>query len=129
VNSYYAMDRAFAERRASDESRNSRYRRAQIAHGESFHGDKYPDVKADYVLATPPFNESVWPGELIKDHRRCVYGAAPGGNANFACEQQFLHHLAPAGIVGFLLANGSMSSHQSRESEIRRGYTRGGQKE
>ena len=91
-----------------------------IAHGDTFHQDQYPDVKADYVLANPPFNDSDWRGELLKDDKRWVYGVPPAGNANFAWVQHFLHHLAPTGIAGFVLANGSMSSNQSGEGEIRK---------
>jgi type I restriction enzyme M protein len=93
---------------------------AQIAHGDTFHNDKHPDLKADYVLANPPFNDSDWRGELLKDDKRWVYGVPPAGNANFAWVQHFIHHLAPTGIAGFVLANGSMSSNQSNEGEIRK---------
>jgi len=93
---------------------------AQIAHGDTFHNDKHPDLKADYVLANPPFNDSDWRGALLKDDKRWVYGAPPAGNANFAWVQHFIHHLAPTGLAGFVLANGSMSSNQSGEGEIRK---------
>src|SRR2546427_440770 len=93
---------------------------AQIAHGDTFHNDKHPDLKADYVLANPPFNDSDWRGELLKDDKRWVYGVPPPGNANFAWAQHFIHHLAPTGLAGFVLANGSMSSNQSGEGEIRK---------
>jgi type I restriction enzyme M protein len=93
---------------------------AQIAHGDTFHHDAHPDLKADYVLANPPFNDSDWRGELLKDDKRWVYGTPPAGNANFAWVQHFIHHLAPTGIAGFVLANGSMSSNQSNEGEIRK---------
>ncbi len=93
---------------------------AQIAHGDTFHNDGHPDLKADYVLANPPFNDSDWRGDLLKDDKRWAYGTPPPGNANFAWVQHFLHHLAPSGIAGFVLANGSMSSNQSGEGEIRR---------
>jgi type I restriction enzyme M protein len=93
---------------------------AQIAHGDTFHNDRHPDLKADYVLANPPFNDSDWRGELLRHDKRWVYGLPPVGNANFAWVQHFLHHLAPNGIAGFVLANGSMSSNQSGEGEIRR---------
>ncbi len=92
---------------------------AQIAHGDSFHRDAHPDLKSDFVLANPPFNDSDWRGELLKGDRRWVYGIPPAGNANFAWVQHFIHHLAPNGIAGFVLANGSMSSNQSGEGEIR----------
>ena len=93
---------------------------AQIAHGDTFHNDRHPDLKADYVLANPPFNDSDWRGELLRDDKRWVYGEPPAGNANFAWVQHFIHHLAPSGIAGFVLANGSMSTNQSGEGEIRR---------
>ena len=93
---------------------------AQIAHGDTFHNDKHPDLKADFVLANPPFNDSDWRGELLKDDKRWVYGVPPAGNANFAWVQHFISHLAPTGIAGFVLANGSMSSNQSGEGEIRK---------
>jgi len=93
---------------------------AQIAHGDTFHNDQHPDLKADYVLANPPFNDSDWRGELLKDDKRWVYGVPPAGNANFAWVQHFIHHLAPTGLAGFVLANGSMSSNQSGEGEIRK---------
>ena len=93
---------------------------ARIAHGDTFHHDQHPDLKADYVLANPPFNDSDWRGELLKDDKRWVYGTPPPGNANFAWVQHFLYHLAPIGIAGFVLANGSMSSNQSGEGEIRK---------
>jgi type I restriction enzyme M protein len=93
---------------------------AQIAHGDTFHKDGHPDLKADYVLANPPFNDSDWRGALLKDDPRWAYGAPPPGNANYAWVQHFLHHLAPTGLAGFVLANGSMSSNQSGEGEIRK---------
>src|SRR5947207_10493030 len=93
---------------------------AQIAHGDSFHRDAHPDLKSDFVLANPPFNDSDWRGELLKGDRRWIYGVPPPGNANFAWVQHFIHHLAPNGIAGFVLANGSMSSSQSGEGQIRK---------
>ncbi len=93
---------------------------AQIGHGDTFHNDRHPDLKADYVLANPPFNDSDWRGELLKDDKRWVYGTPPAGNANFAWVQHFIYHLAPTGLAGFVLANGSMSSNQSGEGEIRK---------
>jgi type I restriction enzyme M protein len=93
---------------------------AQIAHGDTFHDDKNPDLKADYVLANPPFNDSDWRGALLKDDKRWVYGVPPAGNANFAWVQHFIYHLAPTGLAGFVLANGSLSSNQSGEGEIRK---------
>ncbi|MBI4589464.1 MAG: N-6 DNA methylase, partial [Candidatus Rokubacteria bacterium] len=92
----------------------------QIAHGDSFHNDRHPDLKADYVLANPPFNDSDWRGDLLRNDKRWVYGTPPAGNANFAWVQHFIHHLSPTGMAGFVLANGSMSSNQSGEGEIRK---------
>ncbi len=92
----------------------------QIAQGDTFHNDRHPDLKADFVLANPPFNISDWGGERLRDDKRWQYGTPPAGNANFAWVQHIVHHLAPAGVAGFVLANGSMSSNQSGEGEIRR---------
>jgi type I restriction enzyme M protein len=89
-------------------------------HADSFHRDLHPDLKADFILANPPFNMSDWGGELLKDDKRWKYGIPPSGNANFAWVQHFIHHLAPTGLAGFVLANGSMSSNQSGEGEIRK---------
>ena len=93
---------------------------AAIAHGDSFHNDKHPDLRADYILANPFFNDSEWGGEQLGEDKRWVHGIPPVGNANFAWVQHFLHHLAPRGIAGFVLANGSMTSNQSGEGEIRK---------
>ncbi|MBF0503380.1 MAG: SAM-dependent DNA methyltransferase [Candidatus Riflebacteria bacterium] len=93
---------------------------AQIAHGDTFHNHQHPDLKADFVIANPPFNDSDWRGALLKDDKRWVFGQPPAGNANYAWVQHFIYHLAPAGIAGFVLANGSMSSNQSGEGEIRK---------
>ncbi len=92
----------------------------QIEHGDSFHNDRHPDLRAEYILANPPFNVSDWGGERLRDDKRWEYGVPPVGNANFAWVQHFLYHLAPRGTAGFVLANGSMSSNQSGEGEIRR---------
>ena len=93
---------------------------AQIGHGDTFHNDRHPEVKADYVIANPPFNDSDWRGELLKGDKRWVYGNPPAANANYAWVQHFVSHLAPTGLAGFVLANGSMSSNQSGEGEIRK---------
>ena len=92
----------------------------KIEHGDTFHNDRHPDLKADYILANPPFNISDWGGERLRDDKRWQYGAPPAGNANYAWVQHIVHHLAPAGVAGFVLANGSMSSNQSGEGDIRR---------
>ena len=98
----------------------------QIAHGDSFHNDRHPDLRADYILANPPFNVSDWGGERLQDDRRWQYGAPPRGNANFAWVQHMAYHLSPNGTAGFVLANGSMSSNQSGEGEIRKGLVEAG---
>ena len=92
----------------------------QIAHGDSFHNDRHPDLKADFILANPPFNVKDWGGDRMTDDKRWQYGIPPKGNANFAWVQHIVHHLAPTGTAGFVLANGSMSSNQSGEGDIRR---------
>jgi type I restriction enzyme M protein len=92
----------------------------QIAHGDTFQNDRHPDLKADFILANPPFNISDWGGERLKDDKRWKFGTPPAGNANFAWVQHIVHHLAPTGTAGFVLANGSMSSQQSGEGEIRK---------
>jgi type I restriction enzyme M protein len=89
-------------------------------HADSFHRDLHKDLKADFVMANPPFNMSDWGGERLRDDVRWKYGAPPAGNANFAWVQHIIHHLAPNGVAGFVLANGSMSSNTSGEGEIRR---------
>jgi type I restriction enzyme M protein len=86
----------------------------------SFLNDAHKDLKADYVLANPPFNDSDWKGELVREDMRWKFGVPPVGNANFAWVQHFIHHLAPRGVAGFVLANGSMSSNMSNEGEIRK---------
>ena len=92
----------------------------QIAHGDTFHNDRHPDLKADFILANPPFNVSDWGGERLKDDARWKFGVPPKRNANFAWVQHIVHHLAPTGTAGLVLANGSMSSQQSGEGEIRK---------
>ena len=89
-------------------------------HADTFRQDIHKDLKADFILANPPFNVSDWKGELLREDVRWKYGVPPVGNANFAWVQHFIHHLAPNGITGFVLANGSMSSNQSGEGEIRK---------
>ncbi len=92
----------------------------QIAHGDTFHNDRHPDLKADFIMANPPFNISDWGGERRRDDKRWAYGAPPASNANFAWVQHIIHHLAPTGVAGFVLANGSMSSNQAGEGQIRK---------
>jgi len=87
-------------------------------HADTFRRDLHKDLKAQFVLANPPFNDSDW--HRVDDDVRWKYGTPPKGNANFAWVQHFIHHLAPDGMAGFVLANGSMSSNQSGEGDIRK---------
>ena len=87
-------------------------------HADTFRRDLHKDLKADYVIANPPFNDSDW--HRNDEDVRWKYGTPPKGNANFAWVQHFIHHLSPTGTAGFVLANGSMSSNQSGEGDIRK---------
>ena len=86
----------------------------------SFHKDELPDLKADFILANPPFNVSDWGGDRLREDARWTFGVPPTGNANYAWLQHIHHHLAPNGVAGVVLANGSLTSNQSNEGEIRR---------
>lgn len=86
----------------------------------SFHRDELADVKADFILANPPFNISDWGGDRLPEDARWKFGVPPVGNANFAWLQHIYHHLAPKGAAGVVLANGSLTSNQSNEGDIRR---------
>ena len=88
--------------------------------GGSFLKDAHPDLKADYILANPPFNQSDWGREILQDDARWKYGVPPNGNANFAWMQHMLYHLASNGVMATVLANGSLSSNTSGEGEIRK---------
>ncbi len=91
---------------------------------DTFHNDVHKDLRADFILTNPPFNVSDWGGERVRDDVRWTYGGTPPvGNANFAWVQHIVHHLAPNGIAGFMLANGSMSSNTSGEGDIRKAIT------
>jgi type I restriction enzyme M protein len=87
---------------------------------DSFTSNLHPDLKADYILANPPFNISDWWNNKLAEDVRWQYGTPPKGNANYGWVQHMVHHLAPNGMAGFVLANGSMSSNQSGEGEIRK---------
>lgn len=89
-------------------------------HADTFHDDLHKNLKADFILANPPFNISDWGGELLKDDVRWKYGTPPNGNANFAWVQHMIHHLAPYGTAAIVLANGSLSSNTSNEGQIRK---------
>lgn len=86
----------------------------------SFLNDAHKDLKADYIIANPPFNVSDWGGDLLRKDGRWQYGVPPVGNANYAWIQHFLYHLAPNGQAGFVLAKGSLTSKTSGEGEIRK---------
>ena len=87
---------------------------------DTFHNDLHPTLKADYIMANPPFNLSDWNDGSLNDDVRWKYGLPPNGNANFAWIQHMIHHLAPNGRLGLVLANGSLSSQSGGEGEIRR---------
>ena len=99
---------------------------AKIQYGDSFRDDQFKDLKSDFILANPPFNDSDWGGDILQDDVRWKYGIPPKGNANFAWVQHFMHHLSPKGKAGFVLANGSMSSNTSNEGDIRKAIVEGG---
>ena len=84
----------------------------------SFHKDELPDLKADFILANPPFNISDWGGDRLREDVRWKYGIPPVGNANYAWLQHIIHHLAPNGTAGVVLANGAESPSLKAESEI-----------
>jgi type I restriction enzyme M protein len=88
--------------------------------GDTFGNDLHPDLRADFVIANPPFNISNWGGKNLRDDPRWAHGTPPAGNANFAWIQHMLHHLAPTGTMATILANGSLSSQQSGEGDIRK---------
>ena len=87
---------------------------------DTFRNDLHKDLKADFILANPPFNMSTWGGEGLRDDVRWKFGVPPVRNANYAWIQHMIHHLAPNGVAGFVMANGSMSSQSSGEGEIRK---------
>lgn len=88
--------------------------------GDTFHNNQHRDLKADFILANPPFNMSDWGSERLTEDIRWRYGVPAKGNANYAWIQHIIHHLAPNGVAGFILANGSMSSNASGEGDIRK---------
>jgi type I restriction enzyme M protein len=92
----------------------------------SFLNDAHPDLKADFVIANPPFNDSDWSGELLRTDGRWKYGVPPASNANYAWIQHFLYHLSPKGIAGFVLAKGSLSSKINGEGDIRKNLIEAG---
>ena len=99
---------------------------ARIELGDTFLDDKHKDLKADYILANPPFNISDWSGEQLRDDARWKYGLPPVGNANYAWLQHFISKLSNTGTAGIVLANGSMNSNTSGEGEIRKNMIEAG---
>jgi type I restriction enzyme M protein len=93
---------------------------AKIELGDTFHNDRHKDLKADYIIANPPFNISDWGGEQLQDSHLWKYGTPPAGNANYAWLQLFINKLGPHGTAGIVLANGSMTTNSGNEGEIRR---------
>ena len=89
-------------------------------HADSFQNDLHKDLRADFILANPPFNMSDWGGERLREDTRWKYGIPPVNNANYAWIQHFIHHLSPTGVAGFVMANGSMSTNTASEGEIRK---------
>ena len=89
-------------------------------HADTFFNDLHPTLRADFIMANPPFNLSNWGGDKLRDDVRWKYGIPPTGNANFAWIQHMIHHLAPNGKIGLVLANGALSSQSSGEGDIRR---------
>jgi type I restriction enzyme M protein len=87
---------------------------------DTFHNDLHPTLKADFILANPPFNLSDWNDGSLNSDPRWKYGLPPSGNANFAWMQHMIHHLSPKGKIGLVLANGSLSSQSGGEGGIRR---------
>ncbi len=92
----------------------------------SFLRNAHPDLKADFVIANPPFNDSDWDGPLLQNDARWKYGVPPAGNANFAWVQHFLYHLSPEGVAGFVLSKGSLTSKTSNEDVIRKNMVEAG---
>jgi type I restriction enzyme M protein len=92
----------------------------------SFLNDVHKDLKADYIIANPPFNVSDWGGDLLRTDGRWQYGVPPTGNANFAWMQHFIYHLAPTGQAGIVLAKGALTSKSSGEGEIRKALIEAG---
>ena len=92
----------------------------------SFLNNAHPDLKADFVIANPPFNDSDWGGELLRDDARWTLGTPPAGNANYGWIQHFLYHLAPGGKAGFVLSKGALTSKSSGEGEIRKALIEAG---
>lgn len=118
--SIYGQEANFTTWRLAKMNLAIRGLRGYIAHGDSLNNDHHPDLQADFILANPPFNISDWNFQDMSVDSRWRYGLPPKGNANFAWVQHMIHHLAPNGVAGFILSNGSLSSQNTSEGEIRR---------
>jgi len=92
----------------------------------SFLNNAHKDLKADFVIANPPFNDSDWSGDLLRTDGRWKYGTPPTGNANYAWIQHFLYHLNPNGKAGFVLSKGALTSKTSGEGDIRKALVEAG---
>jgi len=92
----------------------------------SFLNDAHKDLKADFIIANPPFNDSDWSGDLLKDDARWKYGVPPSGNANYAWIQHFIYHMSPSGMAGFVLAKGSLTSKTNGEGDTRKAIIEAG---
>ncbi len=99
---------------------------ARIELGDTFLNDRHKELKADFILANPPFNISDWSGDKLRDDVRWKYGVPPTGNANYAWLQHFIHKLSPSGTAGIVLANGSMNSNSGGEGDIRKNMIEAG---
>lgn len=99
---------------------------AKIELGDTFHNDRHKDLKADYILANPPFNISDWGGEQLQDSHLWKFGVPPTGNANYAWLQLFINKLSPTGTAGIVLANGSMTTNSATEGDIRKALVQEG---
>ena len=89
------------------------------SYADTFFDDQHPTLKADFIMANPPFNLSDWGADKLQNDRRWAYGVPPSGNANFAWMQHMIHHLSPVGRIGLVLANGALSSQTGGEGQIR----------
>ncbi|TDH26783.1 SAM-dependent DNA methyltransferase [Segetibacter sp. 3557_3] len=98
----------------------------KIELGDTFLHDRHKDLKADFIMANPPFNISDWSGEQLREDIRWKYGVPPVGNANYAWLQHFIHKLSPNGTAGIVLANGSMNSNTGGEGDIRKAMIEAG---
>ena len=87
---------------------------------DTFFDDQHPTLKADFIMANPPFNLSDWGADKLQNDKRWTFGIPPSGNANFAWIQHMIHHLSPTGRIGLVLANGALSSQTGGEGVIRR---------